>query len=274
MEARLMRNLCLAAACLFVALPAAAQAGGSSSRATSGQDRLFLTFAEEAATVPHQWWEAQVEFVDGDPIDATLVRGVVALQPIQNLEVGGRVGFGSTSAPDNLPDGSGATDLDLWAKWHLGAMNAQTEFALGALATIPTGDDNAGLGNDSFDIQGFGSVRFRADQLILSGTAGVRANGDGQRFGGENAPFGFETNGKTSVLLAAGGLSPVSDVLTVTGEIRLETERVEGADSDVRLSVGANWRPFNRGIVRGAVAIGVSDGAPDAQLLVGYAYTF
>lgn len=269
-----MRNLCLAVTCLCVAMPASAQMGGNTTRTTSGQDRLFLSFAEEAATVPHQWWEAQVEFVDGDPIDATLVRGVVALQPIQNLEVGGRVGFGSTSAPGNLPDGSGATDLDLWAKWHLGAVNAQTEFALGALATVPTGDDSAGLGNDSFDIQGFGSVRFRTDQLILSGTAGVRANGDGQRFGGNAAPFGFETDGKTSVLLAAGGLYPISDQLTVTGEVRLESERVDNADSDVRLSVGANWRPFNRGMLRGAVVVGVSDGAPDAQALVGYAYTF
>jgi hypothetical protein len=269
-----MRNLLLAVACVLAATPTLAQTGGRATRTTSGQDRLFLSFAEEAATVPHQWWEAQVEFVDGDPIDATLVRGVVAMQPIQNLEVGGRVGFGSTSAPGDLPDGSGATDLDLWAKWHLGAVNAQTEFALGALATVPTGDDSAGLGNDSFDIQGFGSIRFRTDAFILAGTAGVRANGDGQRFGGESAPFGFETDGKTSVLLAAGGLYPLSDQLTLTGEVRLESERVEGADSDVRLSAGANWRPFNRGMLRGAVVVGVSDGAPDAQVLVGYAYTF
>jgi hypothetical protein len=264
----------LALAALVLAPPAAAQVAGGTARATSGQDRLFLTFAEEAATVPQQWWEAQVEAVDGDPVDATLVRGVVALQPIRNLEIGGRVGFGSTDAPEGIPDGSGATDLDAWAKWHFGTVGGSTEFALGALATVPTGDDTAGLGDDSFDLLGFGSVRYRGEQLILSGTVGVRANGDGQLFGGDAAPQGFETQGETSVLLAAGALYPISDVLTVTGEFRHETERIQGAESDTRLAVGANWRPFNRGMLRGAFALGLSDGAPDAQILVGYAYTF
>jgi hypothetical protein len=251
-----------------------AQTGATSSRATSGQDRLFLTFAEEAATVPHQWWEAQLEFFDGDPADATLLRGIVAMRPYQNLELGGRVGFGSTDAPGDLPEGSGATDLDLWGKWHFGAVNAQTEFAVGAIATVPTGDDSAGLGDDSFDIAGFGSARFRTDSIIFSGVAGIRFNGDGQVYGGEDAPFGFETQGETSVLLAGGALYPVSDVFTLTGEVRFESERVDGQDSDVRLAAGANWRPWNRGMLRGALVIGLSDGAPDAQVLLGYAYTF
>jgi len=267
-----MRKACLAAACLFLSLPALAQAGGSQTP-TSGQDRLFLTFAEEAAVVPHQWWEGQLEFRDGDPIDATILRGIVALKPWQNLEVGGRVGFGNTDSSD-LPDGSGATDLDVWGKYHFAAGGAQTEFAAGALVTVPTGDDSVGLGDDSFDLEGFGSVRFRTDQLILSGVAGVRFNGDGQLFGGEELPDGFETSGKTSVLLSGGALYPVSDVFSLTGEAYFESERVEGADSDFRLGAGVNWRPWNRGMLRGAVIVGLSDGAPDAQILAGYAYTF
>jgi hypothetical protein len=271
-----MRKACLAAGCLFLALPALAQTGTSQSqtRATSGQDRLFLVFAEEAATVPHQWWEAQAEFRDGDPVDANVLRGVVALMPFQNLEVGGRMGFGSTDAPDPLPEGSGATDLDLWAKYHFGAVNAQTEFAAGALLTVPTGDDTAGLGDDSFDVEAFGSMRFRTDSIIFSGVAGIRFNGDGQVYGGEDAPFGFETDGNTSVILAGGGIYPVSDVLSLTGEVYFESERVDGADSDTRLAVGANWRPWNRGMLRGALGVGLSDGAPDAQVLVSYAYTW
>jgi hypothetical protein len=269
-----MRKACLAAACLLLALPAFAQAGGSQAHPTSGQDRLFLTFAEEAAVVPHQWWEGQLEFRDGNPIDATILRGIVALKPWENVEVGGRVGFGNTDSSNDFPDGSGATDLDLWGKFHFGAANAQTEFAAGALVTVPTGDDTAGLGDDSFDLAGFGSVRFRTDQLILSGVAGVRFNGDGQLFGGDDSPDGFDTQGKTSVLLSGGALYPVSDVLTLTGEAYFESERIEGADSDFRLGAGVNWRPWNRGMLRGALIVGLSDGAPDAQILASYAYTF
>ena len=268
-----MRKACLAAACLFLALPAFAQAATSKS-STSGQDRLFLTFAEEAAVVPHQWWEGQLEFRDGNPIDATILRGIVALKPWENVEVGGRVGFGNTDSSNNLPDGSGATDLDLWGKFHFGTAGAQTEFAAGALVTVPTGDDSVGLGDDSFDLAGFGSVRFHTDQLILSGVAGIRFNGDGQMFGGEESPEGFDTQGNTSVLISGGALYPVSDVFSLTGEAYFESERIEGADSDFRLGAGANWRPFNRGMLRGAVIIGLSDGAPDAQVLASYAYTF
>jgi hypothetical protein len=47
-------------------------------------------------------------------VDQNVLRGTVALQPFQNLEMGGRIGFGSTDAPGDLPEGSGATDLDLW----------------------------------------------------------------------------------------------------------------------------------------------------------------
>ncbi|HEX5041336.1 MAG TPA: hypothetical protein VFV75_00415 [Candidatus Polarisedimenticolaceae bacterium] len=268
-----MRKACLAAACLLLALPAFAQAGGSKNP-TSGQDRLFLTFAEEAAVVPHQWWEGQLEFRDGNPIDATIARGIVALKPWDNVEVGGRVGFGNTDSSNDLPDGSGATDLDVWGKFHFGAANAQTEFAAGALVTVPTGDDTAGLGDDSFDLSGFGSVRFHTDQLILSGVAGVRFNGDGQVFGGDDSPQGFDTQGKTSVLLSGGAIYPVSDVFSLTGEAYFESERIENADSDFRLGAGVNWRPWNRGILRGALIVGLSDGAPDAQVLASYAYTF
>lgn len=272
----------LVSAALVSAVPASAQTEDppptprrrAPATATSGADRLFLSFAEEAAVIDTQWWEGQFEYLDGDGLDATIGRIVIAMQPFSRVEVGGRVGFGSTDTPPSLPDGSGATDLDVWGKWHLGTANRDTDFALGALVTVPTGDDTAGLGNDSFDLEAFGSVRYRLDAVILSGVAGVRVNGDGQRFGGKDSPQGFETQGKTSTLIGAGALYPLSDTLTLAGELRMETERFENADSDLRFLAGANWRPFNRGILRGAVALGVTDGAPDAQLLAGYAYVF
>ena len=35
-----------------------------------------------------------------------------------------------------------------------------------------------------------------------------------------------------------------------------------------------NWRAFNKGQFRGALSFGLTDGAPDAQLIVGYVATF
>ena len=49
---------------------------------------------------------------------------------------------------------------------------------------------------------------------------------------------------------------------------------IEIGDSDTRLLGGINWRLANRGMFRGAVALGLDDGAPDFQLLLGYAHEF
>jgi hypothetical protein len=223
-------------------------------RSSVGSDRLFLAFAEDATFAQMQWWEGQLEVADGNPVDATVARLVVALQPIRSLEVGGRVGFGNTNGPAGFPDGSGATDLDVWGKWNLGTVEGDTSFAIGALATVPTGDDTVGLGFDAFNVEAFGH-------------AGVRINGNGN-IGG--APL----EGKTSAILGAAILFPLGTDVSFVGEANLETERFEGADSDARILGGVNWRAFERGVFRAALAVGLTDAAPDAQLLVGYAGLF
>ena len=83
-----------------------------------------------------------------------------------------------------------------------------------------------------------------------------------------------EVDGKTSPLVGAGMIFPQSDRVTFVAELTFEGERFEGADSDVRVLGGLNWRLHNRGMVRGAVAFGLTDGAPDLQLIGGYAWTF
>lgn len=234
---------------------------------TSGNDRLFLAFAEDAAIVGNQWWEAQLEYVDGELIDAFLLRGVVAFQPWKRVELGARAGFGNSDTPLPELDGTGATDLDGWVKYHLGSRGDATEFAVGGLVTVPTGDDGAGLGFDSFGVELFGGLRHLFDQAILSAHAGVRLNGDGQI-------FGADLEGEVSPIVGFGLIYPRSDRITLVGEARFEGERFEGGDSDLRVLGGINWRPFNRGSVRGALSLGLTDGAPDAQLIVGYAFSF
>lgn len=231
-------------------------------------DRLFINFIEDAAVVNHQWWEAQLEYTDGDPIDAIILRGVAAFQPMQSLEVGGRVGFGSTDTPAPLPDGTGATDLDLWGKWYFPTPSGTTEFAAGAVVTVPTGDDTAGLGFDAFAVEGFGCMRYSAKRFTLTGKVGLRLNEDGSILGSADA------DGETSATVAGGVLWPWSQKVTFVGELNYEDGRFQGADSDIRFLGGLNWRTGDRGVLRGAVTIGLSDGAPDLQALVGYAYMF
>lgn len=262
---------------------AMAQTGATKTPAQGGvnADRLFLGFAEDATIIKKQWWEAQFEYANGSgdyPWDKTIVRGVLALNPVRDLEVGGRVGFGSTSASRiATPDGSGATDLEAYGKYHFGR-GQTTDFAAGAIVTVPTGDDSVGLGVDAFSFKAFGSMRHHLPNAIVTANAGFRINGDGQ-MGWDNSENKIELTGKSSASVGLGLLIPVSNELTLVSEAAIETERFEDrddfkADADVRLLGGLNWRPINRGTFRAALAVGLADGAPDFQVLLGYAWLF
>jgi hypothetical protein len=252
---------------LTALLPAAAFAQSEASKpVTSSSMRLFHGFIEDATVVDNQWWEAWAEYSEGEGLDTFLIRGIAAFQPWENIELGATVGFGNSSADGGGLDGSGATDLDLWGKYHFGG-GGSTEFAAGAVVTVPTGDDTAGLGFDAFSFGAFGSMRQRYERWILSAHAGVRVNGDGQI-------FGIPLDGELSPMIGFGLFYPHSDEVTFVVEGSFESERFDGIDSDLRLLGGVNWRLSNRGILRSAVAVGLTDGAPDAQLLLGYAVNF
>ncbi len=258
--------LALAAALAAPVLPAAAQ--GTAPPPAGPSERLFLSFAEEASIAERQWWEGQFEFSDGDVIEATLVRGIVAIQPWTNVELGGRVGFGDTETAGGLPDGSGGTDFDLWGKYRLSRDQKGADFAVGGMVTVPTGDDTAGLGFDSFGVSVFGSANYPLDKVALGGHIGIRFNEDGQFLGLA------QIDGQTSAMIGGSAVTPIAKGLNLVGEFDYESERFDGADDDLRLLGGVNWSVFRRGLVRAAVAVGLTDGAPDSQFIVGYAAQF
>jgi hypothetical protein len=246
------------------------------------QDRLFLSFMEDAALVRSQWWEAQIQYSDsssGTPVDSLVLRGVVAFRPIQTLEVGGNFGFGSTDASSpGQPDGSGATDLQAYAKWVFVDATPNTDFTAGMIFGIPTGDDYVGLGFNSFSAEAFGGVRYRLGKsVILGGHVGITLNGDGE----------FQTHelqGQTSFELAFSAVFPLANQVSLVAEVQSQSARFDktnpspytsiGTDSATQVLGGVNWRAFDRSMFRGAVAFGLTDGAPDFSALVSYVYTF
>jgi len=245
---------------------AQAQTDQEAKRETRATDRMFLTFGQEATLVDRQWWEGRLEYLDlSGGTDRTILRAVAAFQPWDQVEFGGTVGFGDSSGFGG--SGSGATDLDLWAKYHFGE-DDRTEYAAGGLVIVPTGDDAARLGNDSFAFGAFGSVRHRGKRATFSGNLAVRLNGDGVTNSGGSA------DGDTSFELGAGVIVPANDRLSFIGEVRFETERFDGFESDLRALGGINLQAGKTGGFRAALAIGLTDGAPDLQIIAGYASTF
>lgn len=250
---------------LLVALPTLLVAADASGHAA---DRLIAGFAEDAALVDQQWWEAQLATMDYDGFDANTITGIAAFQPWEHVEIGGRVGFGSTDASGGGPDGSGATDLDLFGKYLLGGDN-NTTFAVGGVLTVPTGDETAGLGSDSFGVNAFGSLRHQLEQMIVTAFAGIQFNGDGRRLGATS-----DRDGETSPQLGVGVIIPFSDTVSGVGEFIFRDGRLDGDDAAASAHAGINWHLNRHGMLRASVAVGLDDGAPDFTGLVGWAAQF
>jgi len=275
----LSRPVCLVILTLTatLALPASAQdqpadppsATTPAPQPTSGSDRMFLNFFEEATIVDGQWWEGQLELVNDSDIDSFILRGVAAFQLRPKLEVGGTVGFGTTDS-NVVPDGTGATDLDLYGKWYFGSpgKKKKNEFAAGAILTVPTGDNTSGLGQDAFRLGGFGSFRRRAKRIIWNGNLGFRINDDAEFSGSDSL------DGKGSTWAGFGILFPRSDKVSLIAETKYESKQFQGGKNLFSVLGGINWRLANQGMFRGAVDIGLKDGSPDLRVLAGYARTF
>ncbi|HKQ59721.1 MAG TPA: transporter [Candidatus Polarisedimenticolaceae bacterium] len=239
-----------------------------SATSTDWHDRLFHAFIEDPAIADRQWWEGQIVYIDGpfDDFSATLIRGVFAIRMMPDVEVGARVGFGEADLPGG--NESGATDLDIWGKYSLGSTTGGFDVAVGGVATVPTGDDSAGLGFDAFALSAFGAARWQFESFTIGARAGLRFNEDGRD------PGGNDIDGKTSWMAGGSVTYPFSDRASFVGEVNYESERFDGGETDASALGGINWRLGERGVLRGAIQLGLSDGAPDTLLLVGYAHRF
>ena len=243
-------------------------ASGTQKAAPAFADRLFLAFAQDAALVPSQWWEGRVEYADGkdNAPNVWLVRGVFAFHPIKSLEVGGNVGFGHASSSVG-PGGTGATDLDVCGKWVFADVSSNLDLTAGLLISVPTGDDTAGLGYNAFGSQIFGGLRYRMRDVVIGGQVGVRYNGNGKF-------QGIDHSGKTSFALGGSAIFPLANQVAIVAEAQFESDRFEDIDASTQLLVGVNWRAFGRGMLRGAVSGGLTGGAPNFRVILGYAYSF
>jgi hypothetical protein len=252
-----------------------AQTGSTSAERipSTSYDRLFLSFIEDATIVDRQWWEGQLTYSDGDDVTSTVLRGWAVFQPWRDVEIGGTIGFGWTNTEAPLPDGRGATDMDAWGKYYLArGETGKVDLAVGVLGTIPSGDESAGLGFDAFALGFFGSLRYNFSRVKLSANAGFQVNEDG-RILSEDVGV-VDLDGETSERLGLGVVIPFGDRLNLTVEGFFQGERFDTSDDIGRFAAGTNWRLGTRGLIRGAVAVGATDGAPNFEALVSYAVQF
>ena len=286
--------LSIAALALF--LPAAPSLAADPAPAPGREPRLFQQFFTDAA-MGGQWYEVQMHILSGavPPManaDGYAIGPVIAISPLKNLEIGGRVFLMDYDLDNAIPetrnrssfDGeSGLSDLDLFGKYRV--LDDQVKIAVGACLTLPTGSEDDGLGTGKFVPSVFGA--FRGDLGNTIGTfTGVAHLGF--RFNQDADILGLPLDGKTSVFLGAGFIVKLTENLNWTGELNVESERfdvqptgldedrlpVGGIHSDIRATGGIQWSFAGHSMLRGAASLGLADASPDFELFGSYVYRF
>lgn len=244
--------------------PLAAQPAGSSAPADRDARRLLQRFVEDAAIVPGGWTEGQLVYANLPEEESRWSIGaLLAFKVTEQVEAGLRLAYLSVDAHDE-PDGSGLSDIDLYAKYrfHGGAGRC----ALGGLIKAPTGDEQEGLGTGKTDVEGFFACRADLQAVTFAANLGARYNGDA------DPPL---PAANASILAGGALLLPVGVSTTFLIEATYETERLDGSGTDARLTLGCQGVAERPGFgFRGGVSLPLSDQAPDYEVLFGAVYLY
>ena len=279
MKIRAVRRAAIAsiAATMFLAPHARAQSSTTGGAAGQPHDRengrLFQQFITDAAIMNKQWYSVEVRLQRGavppiESADGFLLTPVTAISPMKNLEVGGKVSYIDFNLNDDLNGHSGESgigDLTVWGKYRF--LEGPVSASGGILLDLPTGSHNDGLGTGKLVPALFGAIRARAGEGSIIGSLGVRFNHDATMLDVRN-------RANTSTFLGGGYIWEPLEDLGVSGEVTVESERFKDTSSDIRATAGAQWYGISHSVLRGGISIGLSDGAPDFELILGYAYTF
>jgi hypothetical protein len=266
-----IRVLALPAAVMLAAVGAAG-AQQSSSPAVSNDQRLFQRFIEDGAVVENIWMEAQVRYQSFKDSDVTSLSPLFAMSFAEDFEVGARVPFMNVD-PDDGGSETGIGDTDIWGKIRL--TTKPTQLSVGVLFKLPTGDEEKSLriGTGETDIAFFGGVRHDFDAVSLVGNATLRINQDPEvadpellrelNLGGRSA------EGETSLGVGGGLLFSMTSRLSGVIEASYETERINGMGSDLRITLGGDYRFGEIAGFRIGAAGGSGDSAADYEVIGG-----
>jgi hypothetical protein len=249
----LTATLCVASSA--TAQTAATTPSRTSSAAYTGTDDLsdvrpFLAWMTDATWSEGIDIEPVTEFSNLDNASGYFIGAQGAFWVLEGLEVGGRLGY-TGFEPDGMDSRSGLSDLGVYGRYRLDLGSDSPDVAIGVLATLPVGDED--IGQSNFDFLAFGAFRYEANEgITLLGHAGLDS-----REIGNNRDLGIELGG--------GAILPMTEELAVIVELALTT-----AVDFAAVVAGVDYELPPGGHLRAAVALGIDDAAPDAQLRLGF----
>ncbi len=174
---------------------------------------------------------------------------------LDKIEINGKLGIGGLSIRDGESE-NGLTDLALSGRYMIYEKD-QVQITAGGGITFPFGEEQAGYGR--FGIGGFAALRYTLnEQLLLTSSLGL-----------DVVESNIATDESTGSLGLTGGVIYLFDErLGFIGELDYRSNL-----DYALLSIGADYLlAGNR--LRGAIAVGLDDGAPDFQIKAGYIFSF
>lgn len=155
---------------------------------------------------------------------------------------------------DENNDDSGIADLPVFGR-YIFVNESQTKFSGGAFITLPIGSEDIGEGNTNFGF--FGAVRHALNnQVVLTGSFGI----DFLEMGEDR---------ETALNLTAGAIIEAAEKFNVIPELTIQTET-----DYMAISGGVDYQISGNGHLRGAILLGVDDGAPDFGITGGVLFYF
>ena len=244
---------------------AAASAQTAESRTITNENRLFQRFIEDGAVTAGAWVEPQFRFQRFGNRDVYTLGPVIAFNVAEDVELGGRINLETLNFN---PGGTqtGFSDMEFYGKVRL--TTAPSQVSIGALLKFPTGETSKGLGTGETDVAFFAGYRrdFRRISLVANG--GFRITQDP-----DTTPPGL-LEGESSIQLGGAALFAVTSKTAGVVEASYETERINGAGQDFRLTLGGEHRYNETFMTRIGLAWGSGGSAPDFELIASGVYLF
>jgi len=217
---------------------------------------LFQSHYRDALVTSSPYVDGGLEFDNYDHCNNFMLGFKAGLPVTPKFDVTTGLHFLKFS-PDHGDGSSGLTDIWLSGKYRIeNIFRSKTSFAAGGFVTLPVGDKD--IGQNKFNFGTFGAIRHPlSKRFTLTGVFGLdfveKASGD-----------------QTSSLLFGTGLIYTYDQrLNFVGELQLQSEYDYS-----NLTVGTDYLIRKNGHIRGALGVGLDDGAPDFSILLSYLLTF
>ncbi len=253
---------------------ALAATGPAAAVEVTGDHRLIRSFVEDPAIVQAGWLGLRASYARQDEGRDLLGEVITAFRLGEEIEAGlfaglldrrrdaGDLLFG-TAAPRAV-DGAGLADARVYGKYRL--IRSPLEMSIGAAATLPLADEDAGRGPGRSEYQAFVGLRKRFARSTWIWTASLTERDDAKSPGG--------AGGNTTGRFGTGVLVPISLMWVFIAEATYEGAPYGDADDIADLLIGLDWRPTENTIVRGAIGGGLTDATPDFEAVLAAAFTF